>query len=99
VELTDSRKSQSVASPGRGQQICAGSPVTGLSAEIFALRWSSSVEISEFFQICPRPLQLYIHDIHLAQKLPTQPTRSIFGGPAVFSVCACYGYGPCRMQL
>jgi hypothetical protein len=63
----DSRKSQSAASPGRQQQICAGSPVTGLISQNFPpdLRAPASKSLrlgwdfhtsANFFQICPRPL-------------------------------------------
>jgi hypothetical protein len=66
----DSRKSQSALSPGRQQQICAGSPVTGLISQNFPpdLRAPASKSLrlgwdfhtsANCFQICPRPLHTY----------------------------------------
>ena len=77
--------------PGRGQQICEESPVTGLSqnfppdlrapaSKSLRLGWDFHTCTSAiFFRSAHTPYGTYIH---AAQKIPTQTLRSILGGPS-----------------
>ena len=71
--------------PGRGQQICEESPVTGLSQNFppdlrapasKSLRLGWDFHTSAIFSDLPTPPTY----IHAAQKIPTQTPKSILGG-------------------
>ena len=71
--------------PGRGQQICEESPVTGLSQNFppdlrapasKSLRLGWDFHTSAIFSDLPMPPTY----IHAAQKIPMQTLRSILGG-------------------
>eukprot|EP01047_Picozoa_sp_COSAG01_P009846 COSAG01_NODE_410_length_17384_cov_20.323691_13_plen_205_part_00 len=87
-QSSQGRPSVGRGGPGRGQQICQESLVTGLSQKFppdlrapasKSLRLGWDFHTSAIFSDLPTPPTY----IHAAQKIPTQTLRSILGGPRV----------------